>query len=202
MAGAQRLMTGERLATESTVEELQRDMKQEESFRKLFELHYRQVVYFFKRRGFDSDDSRDLAQDTFLKVHENFESFRGDSKLSTWILTIAVRVASNEIRKRQTEKRRGKIVPIEVADNELSTLPDDRLEELMAKENAHLLDHEIKQLPPQARRCLFLRLHQDLKYREIAIVLQISEGAVKSHLNNARKKLREKLKGYFVGKGG
>jgi RNA polymerase sigma-70 factor (ECF subfamily) len=197
-------MKKERQPVARIVEELQRGVSTEDNFRELFDRHYKQVVYFFVRRGFDIEESRDLAQETFLRMLEKISSFRGESKFSTWLLSIAVRVANNELRQRSAGMRSGIEVPVELVED-TATQPavgsgsssakcGERLDELLdEKRKLEQLYQEIAQLPRQARWCLFLRFDQGLKYREIATVLQISIGAVKSHLHNALNKLKARF---------
>src|SRR5215210_9591525 len=79
----------------------------------LFQQYYRPVVAFFTRRGFSVEESRDLAQETFLRVYKHMESFRGESSVETWLFQIAGNLYKNTLRTRQTLKRDAQEVPLE-----------------------------------------------------------------------------------------
>ena len=71
------------------------------------------------------------------------------------------------------------------------------MDDLLAKEQLSLLRRELESLPPRMRRCLQLRLDQELKFREIAVLEQVSIDTVKSQLAQAKKRLRLRLGDYF-----
>jgi RNA polymerase sigma-70 factor (ECF subfamily) len=127
------------------------------------------------------------------------DSFRHDASVETWLFTIAANVWRNEVRSRTASKREGREVPLEglaESPGALSTElheADDPLAGLLEEERAGLLREALDELPAQMRRCLLLRLDQELKYREIAQVLQVSIETVKSQLFQARERLRQRL---------
>ena len=79
----------------------------------LFRRYYRPVVAFFVRRGFSIEESRDLAQETFLRVFKNMDSFRGESAVETWLFQIAGNLYKNTLRSLQTQKRDAQEVSLE-----------------------------------------------------------------------------------------
>lgn len=178
----------------------------EEVFRQIYVLFYRQVYRFFVRRGFADEESRDLTQDTFLKVSDGLESFRGDSRFVTWLFRVAANVYCNRLRKGSTQKRAGHEVPLDDGRGEdpagapaagIATGEPGALECILGDERSKLLRDAMQGLPPQMRRCVLLRVTQDLKYREIADVLQVTIDTVKAHLYQARQQLKGKLGDYF-----
>lgn len=173
-------------------------------FRQLFEGYYRSVRYFFANRGFSTDEAQDLAQETFLRAFKGFEAFRGDASFRTWIFQIANNIWLNEVRCRHAAKRSGNEVSFEEAfrpgsphSRRLGISNDGPLGEVLAEERLQVLRDAVKDLPPQMRRCIFLRIEQDLKYREIAELMQLSIETVKSHLHQARQRLKGILSEYF-----
>ncbi|MEM9594620.1 MAG: RNA polymerase sigma factor [Acidobacteriota bacterium] len=163
-------------------------------YRRLFQVFYRPVYYFFARRGFGAEDCRDLAQDTFLRVYRGLPNYRSEAGHRTWILAIARNLWLNRRRDEHAEKRQRLEVPLsegswegpaEVEGSRAEPSPEDRV---LRRERRRRLQDAIRQLPPQARRCQVLRL-EGLKYREIATVLGISLQAVRSHLFQARQRL-------------
>lgn len=191
------VMTAVEMALERAggVVELDRDRE----FERLFERYARPVSYFFAHRGFSPEECRDLTQETFLGVYRGMDGFRHDASVETWLFTIAANVWRNEVRSRTAGKREGWEVPLERLAESPGKLPgelceaDDPLAGLIEEERAGLLREALDELPAQMRRCLLLRLDQQLKYREIAQVLRISIETVKSQLFQARERLRHEL---------
>lgn len=175
----------------------QRDRERE--FERLFERYARPVSYFFAHRGFSPEECRDLTQETFLGVYRGMNGFRHDASVETWLFTIAANVWRNEVRSRTAGKREGRELPLEELAESSGTLPadlcaaGDPLAGLIEDERAGLLREALGELPAQMRRCLLLRLDQQLKYREIAQILRVSIETVKSQLFQARERLRHKL---------
>lgn len=175
---------------------------EEKDFRRLFDRYYRPVVHFFVRRGFSREESRDLAQETFLRIHRGLSSFRGEASETTWLFRIARNIEANMLRDRDALKRSAEEeVPLDGLTDSSAVLPaasGPGPEEQLLSEESHLkVRQAVQTLPPQMRRCLVLRL-EDLKYREIAELQGISLQAVRSHLWQARQRLGGLL-GDYVG---
>src|SRR5687768_11300054 len=94
------------------------DLGLAEAPEELFRQYYRPVLAFFARRGFSAEESRDLAQETFLRVYKNWASFRGESSEVTWLFQIATNLYRNTIRSRSALKRDRQEVPLEESDGE------------------------------------------------------------------------------------
>jgi RNA polymerase sigma-70 factor (ECF subfamily) len=183
----------------------------EEAFRSLYRQYYSGVGRFFKARGFSPEDSQDLAQETFIRVFRAIDSFRGDGTLASWLYQIASNVARNELRSRHAARRYawnersideylaesaddGPMEPDYGARSvDLPPVEPASLESALARERSQLFSKALEGLPPTMRRCVVLRVHQELKYREIAQVLNISIGAVKANLYDARARLKHHL---------
>ncbi len=173
----------------------------------LFRRYYRPVVAFFARRGFSLEDSQDLAQETFLRVFKHIEGFRGESRLDTWLFQVAANLYKNTLRSQSTLKREGKEVPLDAPGEEVAKVAEGAfwsspepgpLGGLLTGERAKLLWEAMKDLSPQMRLAVFLRVDRDLKYREIAEVMHVSIETVKAHLYQARQHLRDRLADYFT----
>lgn len=188
------------------VQSLQEGVDPEEGFRHLFELYYVPVVKFFSRRGFPPDDCRDLAQETFLQVHRGLPRFRREASFDTWMFQIAANVYRNTLRRKSAEKRSAKEVSL---DQQMERHGDEagaeprsvgvggvvvglQLQQALAREEVRLVCQAVTDLPAQMRRVFLLRIGQGLKYREIAELLQLSIDTVKSHLSQARTRLKER----------
>lgn len=133
----------------------------------------------------------DVAQESMLKVLEALPRFdpRGPAKLSTWILTIATRTAIDALRSRR--RKTGKTEP-------LAEIEHPRVEpeaQAFAKLTVSKVEAAMAKLPDDHRAVLVLRAYHDLDYAEIADVLSIEEGTVKSRLARARASLKSAMEG-------
>jgi RNA polymerase sigma-70 factor (ECF subfamily) len=186
------------------IERLQAGPPREEDFRRLFDLYYPRLVHFFARRGFPHPDCLDLTQETFLGIYKGIGAFRRDARFETWLFKIATNAYRKRLRWGAAGKREGREVPLESGGE-----PEERShepsapelpagEDMLRKERSRLLREAVKRLPEQMRRCLVLRVYQDMKYREVAALLRLSPETVKVHLFQARRRLREELGPYFA----
>lgn len=169
----------------------------EESFQALFDRFHGPLFRFFQNRGFSPEESQDLIQETFIRVYLGIDSFRGESRWEHWLFRIAANTALKAVRHRAAAKRAGESVPLEGEDFE--TAGPAPLRQLLDKERKELLTEAIGRLPVQMRRCVRLRVLQDLDYDEIAEILQISPSTVKVQLFKGRKRLQLELGDSFGG---
>jgi RNA polymerase sigma-70 factor (ECF subfamily) len=181
----------------------------EEYFRLLFKRFYGPLFRFFARRGFKTEECQDLIQETFLKVARGLSGFREESSWKGWIFQIAANTASNAVRHDKAAKRSGDFVAAKLEDvaDSLSEAAGGishgseapaPLRQLLGKETTRLLSQAIDRLPAQMRRCVRLRVFEDLDYTQIANVLQISSVTVKVQLFKARKRLQSELKDHLA----
>lgn len=135
------------------------------------------------------DAVEDLAQETFLRALGALPRFSpaGPARLSTWILTIAARLAIDEAR------RRARWRPLERRGVEAPPAPARPDEEAQRGATEAAVRRALASLSPEHRAVLVLRAYHDLDYPEIAHVLQLDLGTVKSRLSRARAALREAL---------
>ena len=171
----------------------------EDVFRDLFEENYLAVQKFFARNGMPAEECRDLAQETFLKAFSHLDSFRGEANPRTWLFRIALNHLLNARRSRTTRKREGKEVSLDLLLEAGSPSgggggqEEGPLDVVLSDELSRRLREAVDLLPPQMRRCVLLRVYQDMRYREIADVLGVSIDTVKAHLYQARQVLKGKL---------
>ena len=134
--------------------------------------------------------AEDVVQETFVRVHRALPSFdpAGPARLSTWILTIASRLALNELR---VAPRAAATVPLDAVIETAGA--DSPAQAAEMKQRARVIAGAIAELPETARAVIVLREYHDLEYEEIARVLEIDLGTVKSRLSRARAQLRERL---------
>ena len=132
-----------------------------------------------------------------MRAWRSLAKFRGESKLRSWLYTVAANVGRSELSRRKTLKRHGETVSFdEGTRGELSkgdpglTSFAGPLEELLSKEEVTVLRQQIEKLPPRMLRILLLRLDQGLKLREIAVLEKVSINTVKSQLSQAKLRLK------------
>jgi RNA polymerase sigma-70 factor (ECF subfamily) len=162
-------------------------------------VRYEQPVYSIVSRLVDNvADAADVVQEVFLKVFRNVGSFRGDSTLKTWIYRIAVNEARNHHRWFGRHCRQE--VGLESADEERHGLGDCLAdpgpgphELAVDRETQILLEAALAEVNPSFRAALILREIEGLSYEEIAGVLEISLGTVKSRILRGREALRKAL---------
>lgn len=161
---------------------------------------YRSLVLFYQERllrvaygiTLDTEESREIVQEVFLKVYSHIASFKGDSKLYTWLRRITVNQSLNWVRK---WKRRFRWHHQSLEDDTDKTIePGGSYENPEAlysrKEQGNILNNALKSLPEDARTIYMLKEIEGLSYDEIAGLLNIKKGTVSSRIFYARKKLK------------
>ena len=215
MAGATALgelagALGARAEEAAIVAELKADS--EEAYAWLIGEFQRPVYGIIYRMVSDPADAADVTQDVFLKVFRGMKHFHGESSLKTWIYRIALHEAAN--RKRWWFRHKAQETPIEPTEwtpgadfdrtmqNALTDPKDSPFENFAHREVQARVDAELRQVPEPYRTTLVLRDLEEMSYEEIAEVLQISLGTVKSRLTRGRQALKERLAPYVQEAGG
>ena len=133
-----------------------------------------------------SEEAEDIVQETFVRVYQHRQSFNFKHCFSTWIYTIALNLARNELRKR----KKFKFFEIsEMQGNEKEFAVDAKIPSRLPQ----VLDKAIRGLPEKYRIAFILRDVEEMPYEEVAKVLGVPLGTVKSRVNRARLMLRDKL---------
>jgi RNA polymerase sigma-70 factor (ECF subfamily) len=171
-----------------------------DKFRVLVE-RYRQMV-FRTCMGFvhDKDDADDLSQEIFIQVYQSLSRFKGNAAFSTWLYRITVNASLNRVRKttRNTliQRIEGFFGGDYQADVQLLSNDTDNPEDLMIKqEHIEWVRKALDSLPVNQRTAIVLSRYDDLPQKEIAQIMNITEGAVEALLQRAKRNLREKLTG-------
>ncbi len=144
----------------------------------------------------NEQDAEDTAQDVFIQVFESIGSFRGQSKLSTWIYRITVAKALDAIRRKKRKKRFAFLQSLYNDRDELIHDPPDFVHpgvRAERKEDAKMLFKAIEELPDKQKAAFILNKVEMLSYQEVAEIMQISTNAVDSLLQRAKRRLRQKL---------
>jgi RNA polymerase sigma-70 factor (ECF subfamily) len=174
-----------------------------ERFEELFQNYSRRLWGFFRQRGFNPEECKDLTQETFLQVYRGLSTFEGRSSFETWLFHVAANVYRKELRRRGARKRQGRDITWDGAAHRAAEAGEGEggpRHELLDKERLEALKNAINELPAQMRRCMVLRVYQECSYADIAAVMKISIETVKVHLFRARQKLAGLLGGEVDGK--
>ncbi|HET7892773.1 MAG TPA: sigma-70 family RNA polymerase sigma factor [Candidatus Sulfotelmatobacter sp.] len=168
---------------------------------------FQQPVYGLVYRVInDPADAADTTQDVFLKVFRGMKHFHGGSSLKTWIYRIALHEAAN--RRRWWFRHKAKETSIEPTESDspgvgesamqlaLTDHADSPFDSVAHREVQHRVEEELRKIPEPYRTALILRDLEEMSYEEIAEVLEISLGTVKSRLTRGRDALRQRLAPY------
>ena len=166
------------------------------AFEALVVAYQKQVYNLALRTVGNEEDAADMTQEVFLRAYRALGTFRGESKFSVWLYRLTTNVCIDFLRRR----RRQQTVPLtfEDADGEEQTyavpdaqpLPEEQVELKLTRET---LAAAMAQLLPEHRAVLQLRVVNEMSYEQIADVLDIQIGTVKSRLSRARNQLKKIL---------
>jgi RNA polymerase sigma-70 factor (ECF subfamily) len=162
-------------------------------------LRFQQPVYNLALRLLnDPSDAADVVQEVFLKVFRNVMQFRGQSSLKTWIFRITINEAHNQ--RRWFFRHRHREVGIEDEQDDCRSRADSLADAgpspfdyVFDQEKGALIESALSRINPTFRAAVVLRDITDLSYEEIAEVLQVSLGTVKSRILRGREALRQEL---------
>ncbi|MEO0272346.1 MAG: RNA polymerase sigma factor [candidate division WOR-3 bacterium] len=148
---------------------------------------YKDMVYnfvFWKVKS--HEDALDLSQEIFFKVYKHLKNFREESSIKTWIMKIAM----NHVK--DFYKKQGKrMLDMEFDEEGEQEIPEIAVEEHILMEDEVLVERALSKLKDWEREVLVLYYMEGFQYEEIADILEIPIGTVKSRLNSAKKSLRK-----------
>lgn len=167
------------------------------AFNTLVLKYQNRIAKLIYRHTSDAETTKDLCQETFLKAYKSLTKFKRESAFYSWLYRIAVNCCIDYARQQNRRKT--------VSYDELPTGPE---EILISKHPSpsHLVEMEelgdiiskaVKQLPKKQQHVFRLRYEKKLQIKEVAILINRSEGTVKTHLHHAHKRLRELLRPYL-----
>src|SRR5438552_9338810 len=169
------------------------------AFEYLVQKYRRPMVSFMYRMARNAAAAEDLAQEVFLRVYRSRESYEATAKFTTWLYRIATNLAVNHARDTRHERPEVR-VSLDEPDEDTGVameVPDDSLtaeEMLMRRERLAAIRQRVEALPERQRFAVVMHKYQQMDYREISLVLKLSESATKSLLFRAYESLREQLK--------
>ena len=170
-------------------------MGDDRAFDELYNRHSRRLTGFLLRQlGGDGERAADLAQDTFMRVWSKRGMYRPEGEFLTWMFSIAFNLLKNEYRHSDYSNAYLQHVQHthdESRDEDISMTLDDKAFDAA-------LQKELQGLDPQSRTLFSLRYEEDLPVAQIALIMEIPEGTVKSRLHTLIQKLKEKLNNYDI----
>ncbi len=170
----------------------------QEAFRHLVENYQQMVINTCNSLLHNIEDAEDVAQEVFVEVYRSIDNFRAEARLSTWLYRISVNKSLNHIRGQKINKWISGIGQVfssnEPVVNTLTDNPENEPQRSMEqKERAVILNRAIDGLPENQRIAFTLSQYEDLSYKEISAVMDVSVSSVESLLFRARRNLRKKL---------
>lgn len=165
--------------------------KKEMAFTQLLKQLQKPIYYYIRRMVLDHDDADDLTQNTFIKAWKGLDQFRGDSRISTWVHTIAYHESINFINQ---QKRLGKVAIDQVEHLLGKHLQSDEMysgDEIQIK-----LQTAMALLPEKQKAVFVMKYYEEKKYEEIAEITGTSVGALKASFHHAVKKIEDFMKSH------
>jgi RNA polymerase sigma-70 factor, ECF subfamily len=165
-----------------------------EAFEMLVRRHEKTIFNLVYRMLGDYDEAAEVSQEVFLSAYRAIGQFRGDANFSTWLYRIALNHTST--RRKTLIRRQQRNVAIEDTEpvRDLQPGPAETMEK---KEIRERVQRALNSLEPDDATVILLRDLQDIPYEEVARLLEIPVGTVKSRLHRARQALKSQLASYF-----
>ena len=182
------LLEGWRIAVQSRKD----DSSRQEVFETIWNQYHKRILFFI--RSMVSDSAEDLMQDVMLKVYKNLETYNPRYSFNGWIYAIARNHCINQLKRRKLPIQGpppGREDPVMVSDKH------DPEGKMIRKELDDKIQAILGSMESEHRQMAFLRFHEGLKCREIARILDLPAGTVKSRLHRIRKTIQEGLEHYY-----
>ncbi len=175
----------------------------ESAFRELVEKYELNVYNTCIGMLGDEDNAKDISQDVFIEVFRSIHKFRGDSKISTWLYRLAVNKSLNHIR----DNKKHRIVRsiqrfFTKEENESLDLQDfgsqNAEQEIEQNEHSKALHNAINKLPENQKTAFVLKNYDDLSYKKISEIMELSHSSVESLIHRAKVNLQKYLEEYYL----
>jgi len=171
------------------------------AWEEIVQRYHRRIYNICYRFAGSGDDAQDLTQEVFIKMYRTLNSYDVDrGAFMTWVTTVTRNLLVDHFRKTKQERLTDSLdttssghedaMPLSEQIPDRSPSPDSRVQSREAKETVH---EALQKLSPELREAVILRDLQDMDYREIATVLKVPEGTVKSRINRGRAELARLL---------
>ena len=172
------------------------------AFDYLVNKYHRPMIAFMYRMCHNQALAEELAQEVFLRVYRSRKGYAAEAKFTTWLYRIATNLAVNHARDHKVE-RSGKVVSLDEPDEDTGTTPDvadatlNVEQQILRGERLAAIKKHVMALPEKQRTAVLMHKYDGMDYREIAVLLRLSESATKSLLFRAYETLRERLKDFI-----
>jgi RNA polymerase sigma-70 factor (ECF subfamily) len=174
----------------------------DDAFNFLIEKFRRPLISFMYRMTHNSATAEELAQEVFLRMYRSRAGYTANAKLTTWMYRIATNLAVNHARDTKHERPEN-VVSIDESDEDTGLtvdVPDTSLnveQNMLRRERLAAIRQHVQDLPERQRTAVLMHKYQNMDYKQIAEVLNLSESATKSLLFRAYETLRDKLKDFI-----
>jgi len=153
----------------------------------LLEENYNFVYGFILKLSMNEEVTKDITQETMVKAITNIRKYRGDSKFSTWLVSIASNTYKDSLKKNRA-------IPTEIEELNLFS-PQNTENEVILKDQIEKLKRSLLELPESQRKAFILKHYYNFSYEEIAKILDCPIGTVRSKLHYCILKLKNMLDG-------
>lgn len=170
------------------LEQLQSNQHKDSAFKELITLYKERLYWHIRHMVKSHDDTDDVLQNTFIKIYKNIHNFKGDSKLFSWMYRIATNESLTFIKQRAKQ--------LQMSNEDIKQLAIDNLKADVYFEGDDIqykLQQAIATLPEKQQLVFNMKYFQDIKYKDMAQILDTSEGALKASFHIAIKKLEDYL---------
>lgn len=157
------------------------------AYSELFEANHRRVLNLGLRMLRNEESALDVAQEVFMRAYEELPNWRGEARFSTWLYRTALNVCYERIRAEEKQRR------IRDRSTESGSAPSPEVH-ISSSEVRSAIDRAIKTLPSRQQTIFVLKQYEELRFSEIASMLDITEGGAKASYHKALMALRERLK--------
>jgi len=164
----------------------------QDAFALLVQRHQRFVFNLVFRMLGQYEEADEVTQETFLAAWQGLPGFRGNARFSTWLYRIAYNCALKQLEQRKRDQALQLAIQVEQADQRINN--DERVgAEIEARDRQTIVREHLSNLPAKYRIVLVLRHLQEMTYEEMAEILTMPIGTIKTHLFRARSLLKERL---------
>jgi RNA polymerase sigma-70 factor, ECF subfamily len=164
-----------------------------DAFGQVYAQYERPVFRYAYHLLANAEDADDVKQETFLKAYRAMASFKGDSRLLTWLLVICGNLCRDQVKRRKRQREvlyDPRDVPVDTYGSGSDGDPDAKIEK---DERSRVVLGALQGMPPDQREIIVLREIEELDYAEIAKVLGCSLASVKLKLFRARRRFKERV---------
>ena len=171
------------------------------AFNDIMNRHEKSILNFAYRMLSNRTEAEDVTQEVFLRAYKNIETFEARAKFSTWLFKIARNLCLNKLRHTFRFPTFSIDKPVRGSEYDFQRQIEDKkqvspISNIFSKEIQNAVKAALGSLPKNQKMAVILRRYEDMSYEEISVIMGCSVSAVKSLLNRAKQKLKNKLSYY------